>query len=123
MKRLSLENEPLISTTPFSAHLGNGATLPIEEDEEPEHDIAAPYYICKCSPYLITIPYPLFLRVTRPRRWKRTNSDTCLVREDSTNLVDAPVASKLGEHRALFYDEEENGMEKFRPMASLPKTG
>ncbi|MGB0383844.1 MAG: FtsK/SpoIIIE domain-containing protein [Ardenticatenaceae bacterium] len=41
--------------------------------------------------------------------------------EDSTNLVDTPAASKLGQHRALFYDEEENRMEKFRPYGIPPK--
>jgi hypothetical protein len=35
--------------------------------------------------------------------------------DDSANLIDTPAASKLGQHRALFYDEEENRMEKFRP--------
>jgi energy-coupling factor transporter ATP-binding protein EcfA2 len=35
--------------------------------------------------------------------------------EDSANLVDSPVASKLGPHRALFYDEDEGRLEKFRP--------
>ena len=35
--------------------------------------------------------------------------------EDSANLLDSPLASKLGPHRALFYDEEEGRLEKFRP--------
>jgi energy-coupling factor transporter ATP-binding protein EcfA2 len=35
--------------------------------------------------------------------------------EDSANLVDSPLASKLGPYRALFYDEEEGRLEKFRP--------
>ncbi|MCS7260746.1 MAG: FtsK/SpoIIIE domain-containing protein, partial [Anaerolineae bacterium] len=35
--------------------------------------------------------------------------------EDSTNLIDAPLASKLGLYRALFYDEEAGRLEKFRP--------
>ncbi|MCS6842958.1 MAG: hypothetical protein NZ528_01340, partial [Caldilineales bacterium] len=35
--------------------------------------------------------------------------------EDSANLIDSPVASKLGPYRALFYDEEEGRLEKFRP--------
>ena len=35
--------------------------------------------------------------------------------EDSANLIDSPVASKLGPYRALFYDEEEGRLDKFRP--------
>jgi S-DNA-T family DNA segregation ATPase FtsK/SpoIIIE len=35
--------------------------------------------------------------------------------EDSANLLDSPLASKLGPHRALFYDEEAGQLEKFRP--------
>ncbi len=35
--------------------------------------------------------------------------------EDSANLVDTPAASKLGPHRALFYNEDEGHLEKFRP--------
>jgi hypothetical protein len=35
--------------------------------------------------------------------------------DDSANLIDTPAASKLGQHRALFYDEEENRIDKFRP--------
>jgi hypothetical protein len=34
---------------------------------------------------------------------------------DSSTLIDAPAASKLGENRALYYSEEENRIEKFRP--------
>ncbi len=34
---------------------------------------------------------------------------------DSSTLIDTPAASKLGENRALFYSEEENRTEKFRP--------
>jgi hypothetical protein len=34
---------------------------------------------------------------------------------DSSNLVDTPVASKLGLHRALFHSEEQGRLEKFRP--------
>jgi len=34
---------------------------------------------------------------------------------DSSNLIDTPAASKLGIHRALFYDEGEGLFEKFRP--------
>ena len=35
--------------------------------------------------------------------------------EDSANLLDSPLASKLGPYRALFYDEEEGRVDKFRP--------
>jgi hypothetical protein len=38
--------------------------------------------------------------------------------EDSANLVDTPAASKLGPHRALFYNEDEGRLEKFRPYAA-----
>ncbi len=34
---------------------------------------------------------------------------------DSSTLIDMPTASKLGENRALYYSEEENRIEKFRP--------
>ncbi|HZW33461.1 MAG TPA: FtsK/SpoIIIE domain-containing protein, partial [Isosphaeraceae bacterium] len=34
---------------------------------------------------------------------------------DSSTLIDAPAGSKLGENRALYYSEEENRIEKFRP--------
>ena len=34
---------------------------------------------------------------------------------DSSTLIDTPVASKLGAHRALFHSEEEGRLEKFRP--------
>ncbi len=34
---------------------------------------------------------------------------------DSSTLIDMPAASKLGENRALYYSEEENRTEKFRP--------
>ena len=33
---------------------------------------------------------------------------------DSSNLIDTPVASKLGLHRALYYSEEKGVLEKFR---------
>lgn len=35
--------------------------------------------------------------------------------EDSTNLVDSPVANKLGPYRVLYFDEEEGRLEKLRP--------
>ncbi len=34
---------------------------------------------------------------------------------DSGHMLDTPVASKLGGHRALFHSEEQNRLEKFRP--------
>ncbi len=34
---------------------------------------------------------------------------------DSSNLIDSPVASRLGEHRAVLYDEGQGRIEKFRP--------
>jgi len=34
---------------------------------------------------------------------------------DSSTLIDAPSAAKLGENRALFFSEEEGRLEKFRP--------
>ena len=34
---------------------------------------------------------------------------------DSSTLIDNPAASKLGENRALYYSEEANRIEKFRP--------
>jgi len=34
---------------------------------------------------------------------------------DSSTLIDMPAASKVGENRALYYSEEENRIEKFRP--------
>jgi len=36
---------------------------------------------------------------------------------DSSNLIDSPMANKLGMHRALAYSEEQGIMEKFRPYA------
>lgn len=37
--------------------------------------------------------------------------------EDSMNLIDSPAAGKLGQHRALYYSEEDGILEKFRPFA------
>ena len=34
---------------------------------------------------------------------------------DSSNLIDSPLAMKLGVHRALFANEETGTLEKFRP--------
>lgn len=36
---------------------------------------------------------------------------------DSSNLMDSPAASRLGENRALVYSEEQGAHEKFRPYA------
>ncbi len=35
--------------------------------------------------------------------------------DDSSNLIDTPAASKLGQFRALYYSEEAGMVEKFRP--------
>jgi hypothetical protein len=40
---------------------------------------------------------------------------------DSSNLIDSPLASKLGMHRALFYSEEQGKLEKFRPYGVPPR--
>jgi len=40
--------------------------------------------------------------------------------DDSTQLIDTKAASKIGPHRAFFYNEEEGHLEKFRPFA-LPE--
>ncbi len=42
---------------------------------------------------------------------------------DSSTLIDTPAASKLGENRALYYSEEENRTEKFRPTGSPRRNG
>jgi hypothetical protein len=34
---------------------------------------------------------------------------------DSSNLIDSPMANRLGAHRALLYSEEQGTFEKFRP--------
>jgi len=39
---------------------------------------------------------------------------------DSSNLIDSPLANKLGFHRALAYSEEQGVVEKFRPYG-LPE--
>ncbi len=39
---------------------------------------------------------------------------------DSSNLIDSPLASRLGAHRALYYTEDQGRMEKFRPYG-LPE--
>jgi hypothetical protein len=40
---------------------------------------------------------------------------------DSSNLIDSPLASKLGLHRALLCSEEDGRMEKFRPYGPPPE--
>ncbi|MGH9205210.1 MAG: hypothetical protein ACRD1G_01395 [Acidimicrobiales bacterium] len=37
--------------------------------------------------------------------------------QDSRNLVDVEAASKLGPHQALYCNEEEGRLERFRPYA------
>jgi DNA segregation ATPase FtsK/SpoIIIE, S-DNA-T family len=39
---------------------------------------------------------------------------------DSSTLMDTPVASKLGPQRAIFYTEDQGKLEKFRPYALPP---
>lgn len=39
---------------------------------------------------------------------------------DSSNLIDSPIAGKLGTHRALFYTEDQGKIEKFRPYGIPP---
>jgi hypothetical protein len=34
---------------------------------------------------------------------------------DSSNLIDSPLANRLGAHRGLLYSEEQGTFEKFRP--------
>ena len=34
---------------------------------------------------------------------------------DSSNLIDSPIASRLGTHRALLHFQESGALEKFRP--------
>ena len=41
---------------------------------------------------------------------------------DSSNLIDSPAASKLGLHRALFFNEEEGRLDKFRPYGLPSET-
>jgi hypothetical protein len=41
---------------------------------------------------------------------------------DSSNLIDSPLAAKLGVHRAYFYSEEQGRPEKFRPYGLPPET-
>jgi len=37
--------------------------------------------------------------------------------QDSRNIVDVEAASKLGDHQALYCNEEEGRLERFRPYA------
>jgi S-DNA-T family DNA segregation ATPase FtsK/SpoIIIE len=41
---------------------------------------------------------------------------------DSSNLIDSPLASKLGLHRALFFNEEDGRLDKFRPYGLPSET-
>src|SRR5262249_18261993 len=38
---------------------------------------------------------------------------------DSSNLIDSPLASKLGLHRALYHTEDQGRLEKFRPYGAV----
>jgi hypothetical protein len=40
---------------------------------------------------------------------------------DSSNLIDSPLANRLGLHRAYFLSEEEGRLEKFRPYGPPPE--
>ncbi|MCG8583890.1 MAG: hypothetical protein MI757_04170, partial [Pirellulales bacterium] len=40
---------------------------------------------------------------------------------DSTNLIDTPIANKLGHNRGLIFNEEQGSMEKFRPFDFPPQ--
>lgn len=35
--------------------------------------------------------------------------------QDSTHIIDSPLANSLGPNRCLYYSEEEGKLEKFRP--------
>ena len=37
---------------------------------------------------------------------------------DSSNLIDSPLASRLGAGRAILYREDRGSVEKFRPYAA-----
>jgi hypothetical protein len=39
---------------------------------------------------------------------------------DSVQLLETPLASRLGEHRALFLEDEQGVLEKFRPYSVPP---
>ena len=41
---------------------------------------------------------------------------------DSSNLIDSPLASKLDMHRALFFNEEDGRLDKFRPYGLPSET-
>ena len=41
---------------------------------------------------------------------------------DSSTLMDSPAASRLGRHRALYLQEEQERPEKFRPYG-VPEAG
>jgi hypothetical protein len=40
---------------------------------------------------------------------------------DSVQLLDTPLASRLGQHRAIFLDEQQGSLEKFRPYSVPPR--
>ncbi len=41
---------------------------------------------------------------------------------DSSTLIDSPLASRLGLHRAFYYNEEQGRLEKFRPYGAVTET-
>jgi DNA segregation ATPase FtsK/SpoIIIE, S-DNA-T family len=38
---------------------------------------------------------------------------------DSSNLIDSPLASRLGPYRAFYYTEDQGRLEKFRPYGAV----
>jgi S-DNA-T family DNA segregation ATPase FtsK/SpoIIIE len=40
---------------------------------------------------------------------------------DSSNLIDSPLASRLGPYRAFYYTEDQGRLEKFRPYGAVPE--
>ncbi|NJP07533.1 MAG: hypothetical protein HC837_18860 [Chloroflexaceae bacterium] len=56
------------------------------------------------------------------RTFERATQNECMLRivfqmseDDSVRLIGSTAANKLGDHRALFYDDEKGSLEKFRP--------
>ncbi len=61
---------------------------------------------------------PITLERTLDRGSMRQFDDRILFQmsaSDSSNLIDSPLANRLGPHRALLYSEEQGTTEKFRP--------
>jgi len=68
---------------------------------------------------------PIALERTLDRQTMREFDNRVLFQmsaADSSNLIDSPIANKLGFYRALFASEEHGVLEKFRPYALLDKT-